>query len=390
MRRFMLRPLTLRGAFMLALSIATLALGILRTDMAGLFWGACFLLIVLYSVTGNAFTRALASRGKNKPGFLEVHLPATVLSPGDEAEAHVAVSIPRALVPGFSVVFSLPLSWHERRINTVRAVLSPGANSRAIRFRAGKRGSYAADTALIEVRDILGFTHGAVSLPLSESVRVLPRILRESPAPASAEEGGDSVRFSAHRARSEELLEVRKYFPGDDIRKLNWKVFAHVNELFLRIGEETPPPESRFLFILDATRNPRVPPKISADYLDGLVEACASAMSLSLAQGVDVLFIHSDSGKCRSFSQESREDLMAVLAGVWWSEPGWTPELPHRARMHAVVFSSPGSPALDGILAEIKNRGWKTTLFERDIPLADERRERRTLRDLIFVPQRSS
>jgi len=389
MRRSRFLPLTVRGVFMFALSIAILTLGILRTDMAGLFWGACFLLILLYAVTGNAFTRALASRGKNKPGFLEAHLPASVLSPGDEAEAHVALSIPRALVPGFSVVFSLPLSWHERRIDTVRAVLSPGANSRTIRFRAEKRGSYAADTALIEVRDILGFTHGAVSLPLEESVRVFPRILRESPAPASAEEGGDSVRFSAHRLRSEELLEVRKYFPGDDIRKLNWKVFAHLNELFLRIGEETPPPESRFLYILDAARNPRVPPKTSADYLDGLVEACASAMSLSLSQGVDILFIHSNSGKCRSFSQESREDLMAVLADVWWSEPEWVPELPPRARMHAVVFSSPGSPALDGILAEIKNRGWRASLFQRDIPLLDERREKRALRDFFFVPQRS-
>jgi uncharacterized protein (DUF58 family) len=173
------------------------------------------------------------------------------------------------------------------------------------------------------------------------------------------------------------------------MRKLNWKVFAHLNELFLRIGEEAPPPESRFLFILDATANPSVPARTAADYLDGLVEACASAMSVTLAQGAEVLFIPSGSGRCRSFTQESRTDLMAVLADLWWSEPEWKLELPARSRMHAVVFSTPGSPSLERITAELKNRGWKTSFFIRDIPLAARGRKPLTLKGLLLVPRES-
>lgn len=386
MRRSKILPLTLRGLLMLVLSLAALVEGILRTDMAGLFWGSSFLLIVAYAVAGNAFTRALSSRGRKNPGFLEVHLPVSVLSPGEEAEAHVAVSMPRALLPGFSVIFSLPLSWQERRIETVRAVLSPGANSLVVRFRPEKRGSYAAKSAMIEVRDILGFSSASVSIPLEESVNVFPDIPREARPLRPAEEGGDSIRFSAHRRRSEELLEVRKYFPGDDIRKLNWKVFAHLNELFLRIGEETPPPESRFLFVLDAADNPGVPRKIRADYLDGLVEACASAMSVTLAQGAEVFFVATGPCRCRSFAPEARPALMAALADVWWSGTPGPLDLPAQARMHAVVFSSPGSPAMEGILSEIRSRGWKTSVFIGDIP-RPERGGPRRIRDLFFVPQ---
>ena len=386
MRRSTFLPLTLRGAFMCAVSLAVLAIGILRTDMAGLFWGSSFLLVILYAVAGNIFTRIIASRGRKRPGFLEAHLPASVLSAGETAEARAGVSIPRVLIPGFSVIFSLPLRWHERHIDTVRTVLAPGRNSKTIAFRAEKRGKYAAHEADLQVRDILGFTSSAVRIPLEETLAVFPRIPGDARPARSAEEGGDSVRFTRHRRRSEELLEVRKYFPGDDIRKLNWKVYAHSSELFLRIGEETPPPESRLFYILDATVNPAVPARGAADFLDGMVEACAAEMVAALSRGVEVLFIPSGAVKCASFTEESRPDLLALLAGVWWTEAGWKLPLPARRRIQAVVFSTPGSPCLDDILATLTGRGWKVTLMLRDLPLPARRWKTPSLKSLLFVP----
>ncbi len=389
MKRFAVLSLTLRGWFMLALALAALAEGLIRTDMAGLFWGSSFLLVALYAAAGNAFVRILASRGRRDPGFLEVHLPAFTASPGEEARARASAVMPRVFLPGFSVSLFLPLAWRERRIDSVRAPLRPGANSVDMAFRPQKRGNYAASAALIEVRDILGFTSAGVPVPLRESMKVFPGVTRDKPAKRPPEEGGDSVTFSAHRRRSEELLEVRAYFPGDDVRKLNWKVYAHMNELFLRIGEETPPPESRFLFIIDSAENPGVDRRLRADCLDGLVEACASAASAALAQGADVFFSAAGAGPCRSFSPESRPDLMGVLSDVWWSDPSELPELPPRRRMHAVVFSLPGSPSLQGILSAAGGRGWKTSVFLGEIPLPPAREGPRGLRDLLFVGQES-
>ena len=155
---------------------------------------------------------------------------------------------------------------------------------------------------------------------------------------------------SRRRRRSEELLEARKYYPGDDVRRLNWKVFAHMDELFLRIGEEVPPPESRILFILDTTSNPRVPRAVEADYLDSLVESCASMMVHLASRGLEVAFSRTGVRECRSFGEGSRAALLSALAAAWWTTDAWAPELPAKA-LQAVVFTSPGSPGLPAIMS---------------------------------------
>ncbi len=296
------------------------------------------------------------------------------------------MTLPRVFLPGFSARARLPLAWHDRRIDGAAAALSPGENRRTVRFRAEKRGAYAADRALIEVRDILGFSSRSLSVPLSESVKVLPRAAPRTRMVRAPEEGGDAARFTSRRRRSEELLEVRKYFPGDDPRRVNWKVFAHIGELFLRIGEETPPPESRFLFILDTTENPLVPAAISADYLDGIVEGCASVMASFMGSGMDLQLLHPTDGKSRAYTRESLDDLLGLLADVWWFPGEWRPELPSRARMHAVVFSTPGSPSLPGIMSALSGRGWKASLYLGEAPAAPAPR-RLGLRDLFLVTE---
>jgi uncharacterized protein (DUF58 family) len=382
-------PFTSRGAFILTASAAIFAAGALRTDMAGLFWGASFHTVCLYAAAGSHVMRLIIMRRARAPGFLEVRVPPAVASPGGEAEAFISVAMPRLFLPGFVARARLPLAWHDRCIDGVSAALSPGGNRRRVRFKAEKRGAYAADHAVIEVRDILGFSFGEFSVPLAEAVKVLPRVTPASRTVRTAEEGGDAARFSSRKRRSEELLEARKYFPGDDPRRVNWKVYAHIGELFLRIGEETPPPESRFLFILDTTENPLVPKGISADFLDGLIEACASAMASLMGGGTDLQFLHPRDGKSRLYTRESLDDLLGLLSDAWWFPGGWKPELPSRTRMHAVVFSTPGSPSLSGIMSALKARGWKTSLFLGEAAPPEPRSRPGVgalLRDLILVP----
>jgi uncharacterized protein (DUF58 family) len=89
---------------------------------------------------------------------------------------------------------------------------------------------------------------GGVMPPL---LRVLPR-----PAPLSSEDPDPELAAGRRRGdlsneRNEELIETRPYHPGDDIRRINWSAFAHSGELFLRIGEETPPPAWAVRVVVD-------------------------------------------------------------------------------------------------------------------------------------------
>jgi uncharacterized protein (DUF58 family) len=285
------------------------------------------------------------------------------------------------------VRLQLPLAWHERRVDAVTSRCAPGRNERSIPFSARYRGVYASTEAVFEVRDLLGFTAHRLTVPLRETLTVFPSL---SPLPDTStimEQAEESAVYAPRRRRSEELLEARKYYPGDDVRRLNWKVFAHLNELFLRIGEEVPPPESRILFVLDCTANPLVPRGVAADYLDRLVESCASLLVSLLGRRIDVMLSLPGVPACRSYTEESRPAVLAALADAWWTEAEWKPELPGRRSLHVAVFSSPGSPGLKRIVSRVKGLGWSMSLFIKGLD-AEAPAPIRRVKELLFLPER--
>src|SRR5208337_4929173 len=215
-------------------------------------------------------------RRRRTPDSVRFHLPSGGLLPGEENEAVITAHLPRSFPPGFSVHVSLPLSWHERRIGGIHLRMPHGSSQSRVTFRAFHRGVYEGTGAVLEAHDVLGLTAHRLPFPRRDRLTAYPTLRPVRELTGLAELTDEAARDSSRRRRSEELLEARKYYPGDDVRRLNWKVFAHMDELFLRIGEEVPPPESRILFILDTTSNPRVPRSVEADYLDRLVESCTS------------------------------------------------------------------------------------------------------------------
>lgn len=382
-------PFTIRGLLILVLSLLILAAGLLRADLAALFWGSSFLLFSAYALAAGHVFRLSIRRQVARPELLSVILPAAGIFPGAETEAHVSLHLPRAFPPGIGVTLRLPLAWHERRIDAVTVRLAPGRNERTIAFSARSRGAYASTEAVFEVRDLLGFTAHRLSVPLRETLTVFPALSPVPEASAFMEQAEDSAVYAPRRRRSEELLEARKYYPGDDVRRLNWKVFAHLNELFLRIGEEVPPPESRILFVLDCTANPLVPRSLSAEYLDRLVESCASLLVMLLGRRIDVMLSLPGVLACRSYTEESRPAVLATLADAWWTEAEWKPELPGRRSLHVAVFSSPGSPGLERIVSRVKGLGWSMSLFIKGLDPETPPPARR-LKELLFVPEQAA
>jgi uncharacterized protein (DUF58 family) len=65
--------------------------------------------------------------------------------------------------------------------------------------------------------------------------------------------GGDVHREEPSFARTDELTESRRYLPGDDPRRINWKLYGHSGELFVREGEPEPPPRSRYAVVVDTS-----------------------------------------------------------------------------------------------------------------------------------------
>jgi uncharacterized protein (DUF58 family) len=379
-------PFSARGVALIALAAAVFAVGIIRTDLAALFWGASFLLFAAYALVAGHFLHAVLRRGARRSlQFLSVVLPSAGVSPGEQTEARMSARLPRVFPPGFSARLLLPLSWHDRRIDSVALRMAPGKNDGNLFFSAVNRGAYASTEALLETRDVIGLTRQRLRVPLREKLTVFPSLKTGEELAWFMEQADESSADARRRRRSEELLEVRKYYPGDDMRRLNWKVFAHLNELFLRVGEEVPPPESRILFVLDSTLNPLVPAAAAADYLDGLVSSCASQLITLLDRRIEVMLSLPGLRECRSYTEESRSALLAALAEAWWTDAPWAPDLPGRKSLHVAVFSSPGSPGLRPILARVHRHSWSASLFLKAFDQGPRRRAPR-LRDYLFLP----
>jgi uncharacterized protein (DUF58 family) len=377
-------PLTARGSVILPLSAALLVVGILRADLAALFWGAGFLVFCLYALVAGHLIRFVLLRGQaSGAALLSVTLPSRGLAPGERTEAFAEAALPPVLPPGFAARFSVPLRWHDRRITTLGGPLATGRSQRQIPFTAAQRGVYRSAGAVLDVHDVLGLTSHRLVVADKDSLTVFPRVTRAEELSRFFEQAEDTAVWSRRRRRSEELLEARKYYPGDDMRRLNWKVFAHMDELFLRVGEEVPPPESRVLCVLDTAANPLIPREYRADYLDALVEAASSFMTLLASRGVNVMLSFPGLPTCRSFDPESQPLLLAILSDAWWTEAPWVPVLP-ASPVHVVVFSTPGSRGMPSIMSAVNARGRGASLLIKGAGAPPPSRLPR-VRELLFV-----
>lgn len=65
----------------------------------------------------------------------------------------------------------------------------------------------------------------------------------------------DQIQERTTFERSENLFETRLYVPGDDPRKINWKIFAHSQTLVVREGELTSPSSGNLVCLFNTRTN---------------------------------------------------------------------------------------------------------------------------------------
>ncbi len=121
------------------------------------------------------------------------------------------------------------------------------------------RGAYFGGTDRLRCFDAFGlFTHSRpVTVEASARLLVRPRTAADFRG-AELRAGGSSRRVEPHYRKTEDLTEHRPYTPGDDPRRINWKLYGHSGDLFVREGESEPPPRSRISILLDGTADGRL------------------------------------------------------------------------------------------------------------------------------------
>jgi hypothetical protein len=157
---------------------------------------------------------------------------------------------------------------------------------------------------------------------------------------------------------ADEFYEARKYYPGDDPRRINWKLYAHSKELFIRVGEEGVPKLDRVCCLL-LTGSPNCP--LSMDETDritsrflyevSLLQKNSEAEVLILAPGLEGYTPLVDPGHAAR-----------LLAGV---RPGELPEVqdPVPDRGAWSIVAPTGMPELGGWLVRARERGIRPSIL---------------------------
>ncbi|MCA1949471.1 MAG: DUF58 domain-containing protein [Treponema sp.] len=143
------------------------------------------------------------------------------------------------------------------------------------------RGVYYTKGDNLVIADMFGFHTQAIGLQhtLTERVIIGPKPM-ENGLPFRFQIGGSSRREELVYQKTEDLTEHRPYTPGDDPRRINWKLFGHSGDLFVRQEELEPPPVSEYTLVLDTSVDHRL---FSEDEGRKLVDVlCRHALTLAL------------------------------------------------------------------------------------------------------------
>jgi uncharacterized protein (DUF58 family) len=220
-----------------------------RNELAALLWGAGILFLSTTATAVSFLSAAFLKRHIRRfPGAVRVSNESGDPSAGGTAAFSCALPRFCGGVPGILCEISVRGCWHSRRRFVLRIPVKAGAG----RGCAGplERGVYEL-TVRIEMGDMLSIACFGVSLSSGQTIRVLPARVDPvvtGPIPAA---GGVLSAGETMRRSGDDFFDTRKYVPGDDIRRVNWKQFAHAREMILRVPERVPPPESRCRIVLD-------------------------------------------------------------------------------------------------------------------------------------------
>ena len=259
----------------MALSSLAFTLGWLMNDPALSFLGGIFLMVFSYCLLG---VLVLGFMQKYRAESISVTIINGTVRAGENVEL-VSEMGNEAPFKGRSffknsffrlpaVIFRCELCLKTMDGRVIRHYFDPGktcpAGENKSSFRTMERGAYSSAPQggggfRLLVFDALGFFR--LAFPVKQSPA--PELFTVPSYPFEAEilslkSGGRDMPNEANYLKSDNLTDHRPYVPGDDPRRINWKLYSHapLGGLFVREGEPLPPPHSRLAIVIDGYTDP--------------------------------------------------------------------------------------------------------------------------------------
>ena len=321
------------GPVITASALILFASGFLRGELASLLWGgslSAVILICWLMVFITAFMNRRAVPAVKYGSDLPFNGAETV--PGEEITAAAALEKRVFVLPGIRILYVLDYRFNTRTF-TLSSDFQPGGRDFMLSGTPSFRGRYKGSAGL-EVRDGAGFFTSFIPLPGSGTLSVFPAPAETPEASGIPAAGGQLVPELRKIRENTELFDTRKFYPGDDPRKLHWKLYAHSGELFLRKGEPVPPPSGLYRIFIDPDLG-----SLKEGFRECVLEYVLSRSAgffLELMEEGRGIILGVPGNWSPVFGRDSQQELLSFLSDIWYSSGG-------------TLFTPAGIPADTGV-----------------------------------------
>ena len=244
--------ITRHGAVYTAMGALLLISGLLRGELLSAVCGGLLTLYAGFAATAVAVT-ALCWKSE-EPDLASDDGGFTVIPARSKTvQSESAKTFPHC-VPGTAAFYTIEFSLSPEPTVETAARLSIPLQGMRTEYHPENltRGRYFYKRLYLNIRDFAGFFAAAYTQPPCLSV---PYIVVQPVLPPQKAVFPDLrsrvVNELPSQERTHELYESRPYFPGDDPRKIHWKLYAHTNTLSIKLGAFEPPPVKRLTIYIE-------------------------------------------------------------------------------------------------------------------------------------------
>jgi len=161
-----------------------------------------------------------------------------------------------------------------------------------------------------------------------------PRAADESPV-VHARSGNSDLQPEFSFLKSDDFMDHRPYIPGDDPRKINWKLYSHGGGLLVRDSEYEPPPHSNILILIDTEYDPDLYKLEEArSQIDLLCENALAAALACKESGMDVLINYSREKQPEKITEKTLSENRNFTSDLAWP---YTTPLTHESLLQLSV-----------------------------------------------------
>jgi uncharacterized protein (DUF58 family) len=203
---------------------------------------------------------------------------------------------------------------------------------------------------LAETRSMLGDT---------VEVRVVPRVLPVRGLPTGVRRGQVGADERVERGGTD-LVGLREYVPGDDLRRLHWATSARTGTLMVR--EDADPARPHLAVLLDD----RIASHPDADGFEDAVELAASLLATAVTAGHPARLL-ATSGAVDVEASGDTDHVLAALADVGLREATGTLSVPLRDLDVVAVISGPGADRAPLLLEAGRASAGVVLVVDRDL-----------------------